>query len=146
MLEANEQIKDALLELAEERSRPFCYSDYMTIEENEDGEFRCPKCGSDDFMRELEGVGVEFGCDWIIDHIVKTEGEKVDIGELYRELLDEIYEPVKFGELEYCPSMVLELVDQTAFTMGCHENADSLVEDGQLVCLDGEYYRLNDLM
>lgn len=51
----------------------------MTVEENEDGEFRCPKCGSDDLMREVEGVGVEWGYDWIIDHIVETEGEKVDI-------------------------------------------------------------------
>jgi hypothetical protein len=118
----------------------------MTVEENEDGEFRCPKCGSDDLMREVEGVGVEWGDDWIIDHIVETEGEKVDIEELYRELLDEIYKPVRFGELEYCSSTVLEMVDHTAFRIGCNENADSLVEDGQLVCLNGNYYRLDALM
>lgn len=82
----------------------------------------------------------------MIDHIVETEGEKVDIEELYRDLLDEIYEPIKFGELEYCPSQVLESVDPTAFRMGCNEYADSLMEDGQLVCLNGNYYRVDDLV
>lgn len=146
MLEASEKIKEALKEKAHDLSRPFCYSDYMTVEENEDGEFICPKCDSDDLMREVEGVGVEWGYDWVIDHLVETEGEKVDIEELFRELLDEIYEPIKFGELEYCPSQVLEAVDSTAFRMGCNENADSLVEDGQLVCLNGNYYRIDDLI
>jgi len=146
MLEASEKTKEALKEKAHDISRSFCYSDYMTVEENEDGEFKCPKCGSDDLMREVEGVGVEYGYDWIIDHLVETEGEKIDIEELFRELLDEIYEPIKFGELEYCPSQVLEAVDPTAFRMGCNENADSLMEDDQLVYLNGNYYRVDSLV
>lgn len=146
MLEASDKIKEALKERAHDISRPFCYSDYITVEADKDGDYRCPRCGSDDLMREVEGVGVEWGYDWIIDHIVETEGEKVDIEELYRDLLDEIYEPIKFGELEYCPSQVLEAVDETAFRMGCNDNADSLVEDGQLVCLNGNYFRIEHLL
>ncbi len=146
MLEATDEIKDTLRELAEERSRPFCYSDYMTVSVDGDGEYRCPKCGSDDLMREVEGVGVEWGLDWVIDHLVETDGEKIDIEELFRDVLDEIYEPIKFGELEYCPSQVLEAVDSTAFRMGCNENADRLVEDGQIVCLNGSYYRIDALI
>jgi len=146
MLEASEKIKEALREKAHDASRPFCYSDYMTVEENEDGEFRCPKCGSDDLMREIEGVGVEWGYDWVIDHLVVTEGEQVNIEELYRDLLDEVYEPIKFGELEYCPSQVLEAVDPTAFRMGCNDNADSLMEDDQIVYLNGNYYRVDNLV
>lgn len=146
MLEATETIKEALKERAHDLSRPFCYSDYITVEENEEGDYICPKCGSDDLMREVEGVGVEWGYDWVIDHIVETEGEKVDIEELYRDLLDEIYEPIKFGELEYSPSHVLESVDPTAFRIGCNDYADSLMEDGALVCLKGTYYRVDDLV
>lgn len=146
MLEATETIKEALKERAHDLSRPFCYSDYITVEQNEEGNYICPKCGSDDLMREVEGVGVGWGLDWVIDHIVSTEGEKVDMEELYRDLLDEIYEPIKFGELEYCPSQVLESVDQTAFRIGCNEYADSLTEDGALVCLNGTYYRVDDLV
>ncbi|MBA4026679.1 MAG: hypothetical protein C0473_00405 [Cyanobacteria bacterium DS3.002] len=146
MLEASEKIKEALREKAHDASRPFCYSDYMTVEENEDGEFRCPKCGSDDLMREVEGVGVEWGYDWVIDHLVAAEGEQVNIEELYRDLLDEVYEPIKFGELEYCPSQVLEAVDPTAFRMGCNDYTDSLMQDDQLVYLNGNYYRVDSLV
>ena len=37
-------------------------------------------------------------------HVVKPEGEEQDIEENYREQLDQVYEPIKFGELEYSPS------------------------------------------
>lgn len=145
MLEATENIKEALKEKAHDISRPFCYSDYMVVEANGDGEYFCPKCGSDDLMREVEGVGVEWGYEWVMDHIVETEGETVDIEELYRDLLDEVYEPIKFGELEYSPSTVLESVDPTAFRMGCNDYADSEIEDGRLIYLNGNYYRLDGI-
>jgi hypothetical protein len=57
-------------------------------------------------------------------------------------LLDEVYEPIKFGELEYCPSQVLKSVDPIAFDMGANEYADGLVQDGELVCLNGRFYRM----
>ncbi len=145
MIEATDTIKEALQEKAYEVSRPFCYTDYMVVKANEDGEYFCPKCGSDDLMRELDGVGVEWGYDWIIEHLVKDEGEAVDVAELYRDLLDEIYEPVKFGELEYSPSTVLESVDPVAFGMGAGEHADNEVEDGRLIELAGVYYRMDGI-
>ena len=76
-------------------------------------------------------------------HIVETEGEHVDVEELYRDLLDECYPAVKFGELEYSPSLVLESVDPTAFRIGAGEYADGMIEDGQLIELNGEYYQLD---
>ncbi len=145
MIEATDSIKEQLTERAYEESHRFCYSDYKRVEANEDGEYRCPKCGSDDLMRELEGIGVEWGTDWIVDHLVREEGEEVDIAELYRDLLDEIYEPIKFGELEYSPSMVLESVDTVAFEMGCSEYADNEVDEGRLIELNGSYYRMTGI-
>lgn len=145
MIEATDSIKEQLTERAYDESHAFGYSDYRRVEANEDGEYRCPKCGSDDLMRELEGVGVEWGTDWIIEHLVREEGEEVDIAELYRDLLDEIYDPIKFGELEYSPSMVLESVDRVAFEMGCDEYADSELDDGRLIELNGSYYRMNGI-
>jgi predicted RNA-binding Zn-ribbon protein involved in translation (DUF1610 family) len=145
MIEATENIKEALLERAQEASRPFCYSDYITVQANKDGQFFCPRCGSDDLMREVEGVGVEWGYEWVIEHLVKEEGEAVDISELYRDLLDEIYPTIKFGDLEYSPSTVLESVDQVAFRMGCDEYADSEVQDGRLIELNGTYYRMDHI-
>lgn len=145
MIEATDEIKEALTERAYEKSHPFCYNDYMRVEADKGGEYRCPKCGSDDLMRELEGVGVEWGTDWIVEHLVSIEGEEVDTEELYRDLLDEIYEPIKFGDLEYSPSLVLESVDQVAFSMGCDDNADNEVQEGRLIELDGSYYRMSNI-
>jgi hypothetical protein len=145
MITATESIKEQLTERAYEESHPFCYSDYLRVEANEDGDYRCPKCGSDDLMRELEGVGVEWGTDWIVEHLVEEEGEEVDTAEFYRDLLDEIYEAIKFGELEYSPSMVLETVDRVAFEMGCDEYADSEVEEGRLIELNGRYYQMSGI-
>jgi len=143
MLEATEEIKDKFREQAHEMSRPFCYMDYITVPLDEDGNAVCPKCGTDDLMRELEGVGVEYGYDWIMEHIVKEEGTAIDADEMYADLLDECYEPFKMGDLEYSPSQVLKDVDPTAYRIGKQDYLDSLVEDGQLVCLDGTYYQLD---
>lgn len=145
MIEATDTIKEQLTERAYEESHPFCYSDYLRVEANKEGEYRCPKCGSDDLMRELDGVGVEWGTDWIVEHLVRDDGEEVDMAELYRDLLDEIYEPVRFGELEYSPSTVLEAVDSVAFRMGCNEYADGEVQDGRLIELNGSYYRMDGI-
>jgi len=145
MIEATDSIKEQLRGMAYEESHAFCYSDYRRVEANENGEYRCAKCGSDDLMRELEGVGIEWGTDWIVEHLVREEGEEVDIAEFYRDLLDEIYDPIKFGELEYSPSMVLESVDRVAFEMGCDEYADSELDDGRLIELNGSYYRMNGI-
>ncbi len=145
MINATENIKQTLEERAHEESRPFCYGDYITVSVDKDGQAFCPKCGSDDLMRELPGVGVEYGYDWIAKHLVETEGEDVDIKEMYKDLLDEIYEPIKFNELEYSPSQVLQAVDPVAFNMGADEYADSLVEDGCLIESNGKYYRLDSV-
>ncbi|MBX9570671.1 MAG: hypothetical protein K2X77_17395 [Candidatus Obscuribacterales bacterium] len=144
-INATDKIQEALKERAHDESRPFCYSDYITVTPNEDGQAFCPKCGSDDLMREVEGVGVEYGYEWVMEHIVKEDGERVDIEDMHRDLLDEIYPAVKFGELEYSASHVLETIDPTAFNMGANEYADSMVEEGQLIELNGDYYRLDGI-
>jgi predicted RNA-binding Zn-ribbon protein involved in translation (DUF1610 family) len=145
MINATDAIKKILKERAHDESRPFCYSDYITVKVDESGSAFCPKCGSDDLMRELKNVGVEYGYEWIMEHIVETEGERVDVEEIYRDLLDECYPVIKFGELGYSPSHVLELVDPTAFRIGVSEYADCEVEDGRLIELNGTYYRLEDI-
>jgi len=94
-------------------------------------------------MREVDGVGCEYGLDWIMELIVEMEGEQVDIEELYSDLLDECYPAVNFGELVYSPSQVLESVDPTAFRIGAGEYADGMIEEGVMIELNGSYYRLD---
>ena len=39
----------------------------------------------------------------------------------YRDLLDDIYEPVKYGELTFFASRIIEELDPVAFTIGFRE-------------------------
>lgn len=56
-------LQEKLTALAFEVTDNFCYSCYQVVKGD-----RCPKCFSDDFMRHLEGVGVEYGTDWVVEH------------------------------------------------------------------------------
>jgi hypothetical protein len=39
-------------------------------------------------MRPLDGVGVEYGTEWVIEHLIKEHREPIDTEEAYEELLD----------------------------------------------------------
>ena len=113
----------------------FCYSCYKVV----DGQF-CPSCHSDDFMRHLSGVGVEYGCDWVIDHLIGQHCTAVDAEDLFEEVLDECYPEVTIGCSTFTPSQIMKELDPTAFRIGAQENVDSLAEDGQLYESNGEHY------
>ncbi len=102
-------------------------------------------CGSDDNMRELPGVGCEYGTDWIVEHFVKDEFEYLTESEMedrYIELLDEIYDEVKIGNLTVSAGDVMKTMDPIAFRIGVSEEADHNVEEGRLVELNGYYYEV----
>ena len=47
-------------------------------------------CWSDDLMRHLAGVGVEYGTEWVIEHLIQQHCQPVDGVEMFCEMLDEI--------------------------------------------------------
>jgi len=118
----------------------FCYSCYKVVE----GEF-CPNCHSDDFMRHLAGVGVEYGTEWVIEHLVKQHCEPIDEEKLFEDMLDECYEEVKLGSLSWYPSYVMKQLDPIAFRCGVSEYIDGLVSDGEYFEYDGGYYDFVDI-
>ena len=61
-----EEIQNKLTDLAFERTTPFCYSCYQDCSDGQ-----CEICGSDDLMRHLKGVEVEYGTDWVIKNILE---------------------------------------------------------------------------
>ena len=131
-----EQLQEAAYTITDN----FCYACYKVV----DGD-RCPTCGTDDFMRHLEGVGVEYGTEWVIDHLIETRLEPVDGEELFEELLDECYPEIQIGCCTFSPSQVMQELDPTCFRIGTQENLDSLAEDGQLYEHNGDYYQITDL-
>ena len=118
----------------------FCYTCYKVVED----EF-CPTCHSDDFMRHFEGVGVEYGTEWIIDHLIETRLDPVDGDEMFEELLDECYPEISIGCCTFSPSQVMKELDPICFNIGVTENLDSLAEDGILYEYNGDYYQMEDL-
>ena len=133
----NTDLQEKLQALAFDVTDNFCYSCYKVVEGD-----RCPGCGSDDFMRHLDGVGVEYGTDWVIEHLIKEHCSPVDAEEQFEELLSETCETVKIGSLEYDPGYVLRNIDPVAFRCGV---SDMLVDDEQFIEVDGQYYQVYDV-
>lgn len=130
------RLMDAALRITES----FCYGCYKVVE----GE-QCPDCGTDDLMRHLKGVGVEYGTEWVIAHLIQTRLTPVDGEEMFEDLLDECYPEVKIGECVFSPSQVIKGLDPVYFQMGASENIQHLAGDGVLYEYDGNYYHLHDL-
>jgi hypothetical protein len=133
----NDDLKERLTELAFNVTDNFCYSCYKVV----DGDI-CLNCHSDDFMRHLSGVGVEYGTDWVIEHLIKEHCSPIDAEKKYEELISETCETIKIGTLEYDPGHVLRNIDPVAFHCGV---SDMLSNDEQYVEVDGQYYQVNGI-
>ena len=130
-------LQEKLTALAFDVTDNFCYSCYRVVKGD-----NCPGCYSDDFMRHLEGVGVEYGTDWVVEALIKEHCTPIDAEEEFEELLSETCEVVKIGTLEYDPGYVLRNIDPVAFRCGV---SDMLADDEQYMEVDGEYYRVYDV-
>jgi hypothetical protein len=118
----------------------FCYGCYKVVE----GDY-CPECHSDDFMRHMDGVGVEYGTEWVIEELIKQHCEAIDDEELFDEMMDECYPEIEIGCCSWQPSYAMKELDPTAYRIGVSEHADSLVQDDQLYECDGDYYQMFDI-
>ena len=132
-----DDLKEQLSALALSITDNFCYSCYKVVKAD-----KCPDCGSDDFMRHLKGVGVEYGTDWIIEHLIQEHCSPIDADELYEELLSETCEVVRIGSLEYDPGYVLKNIDPVAFDCGI---SDMLADEDRFIEVNGDYYNIYDI-
>ncbi len=131
------ELSEKLTALAFDMTDNFCYGCYKVVKAD-----HCPGCHSDDFMRHLEGVGVEYGTDWVIEHLIKEHCEAIDAEEQFEELLNECHEPVKVGCCEWDAGHVMKELDPVAFRCGV---SDMLADDDQFVEVGGDYYRVCDV-
>lgn len=130
-------LKDKLQTLAFDMTDSFCYGCYKIVKEKS-----CPSCHSDDFMRHLDGVGVEYGTDWVIEHLIKEHCPVVDGEEEYEQMLNECYDPVKIGLSEWEAGYVVKELDPVSFRCGV---SDYLADDEEFVEIDGAHYRICDI-
>ena len=133
----NDELSDKLKALAFDITDNFCYGCYKVVKAD-----HCPGCYSDDFMRHLKGVGVEYGTDWVIEHLIPEHCEAIDSEGQFEEQLNEICETIKIGSLEYDPGYVLKEMDPTAFRIGASEMLDDLDQYSEV---NGQYYNNYDI-
>lgn len=71
----------------------------------------------------------------------KDSGEAVtrrEAQDMLNEMLDECYDLIRFGELSYLPSDVLESTDPIAHRVSVNDYIDSLCQDGDRIVYDYE--------
>lgn len=137
------EIKESLEQIAFNQTKPFCY---LCYEEAPSG--TCRKCHSDDLMRLLPGVGVEYGTDWVIKHLISENVSPADTSETFEQSIRGCYEEtVKIGWIEYDVVNAIKELDPISFEMAESEWIDNEVSDGNLVTFDNgsNYVWLHDL-
>jgi len=71
------EIQQKLEKLALDRTTPFCYGCYVKAPKGV-----CPECHSDDLCRHMDGIGCDWGTDWVIKHILEEELQEIHLGTL----------------------------------------------------------------
>lgn len=126
------EIKKQLEELAYKRSIPFCHSDYKECPTG-----RCTKCGSDDLMRLVPGVGCEWGIDWVVQHILETELEPVDLEEMFEESVRQIYpETTKVGWMEFDTVTLMKENDPVGWRSALADYESEEASEGTILSFD----------
>jgi hypothetical protein len=137
------EIQQKLEQLAYKRTTPFCYGCYIKAPTGV-----CPKCQSDDLMRELAGVGVEYGLDWIIKHILETELTPVNTEEAFEESVRQCYpEIVQVGWMNLDTVDIMKSQDPISWRIAQTEWESQEEEAEQIISLDNgsSYYRVHDI-
>ena len=135
-----DELLKRLNRIAYKKSKPFCYSCYVTVKGS-----HCRLCGSDDLMRE-DCNGVEWGTSHIIDTILsESDISTIDLDEAYDQMLDECYEEIKMGYNTWAPSDVLKNMSPGDYELGKGEYLHSLLDDEQALEINGKYYWEHDI-
>ena len=138
----NHELLAKLHEHALRISKPFCYSCYELAPSG-----RCVKCGSDDLMRHVDGVGVEYGVEWIVKDLLESL-TPVDTDEMYDCWLRDCYsETVNVCGFEMDPVQILRELDPVAYRCGKSDwEADFADNDELYFTIDGTtYYEVSDI-
>lgn len=137
------EIHEKLEQLAFERTTPFCYGCYIKAPKGV-----CPKCYSDDLMRHLDDVGVEWGTSWVINHIVEQELTPVDLNEVFEESIRDCYpDEIKVGWMTVDAVDVMKTQDPVGWRCALSEYKEQEADEGNIVSFDNgvTYYWTHDL-
>lgn len=137
------EIQQKLEQLAFNRTTPFCYGCYIKAPKGV-----CPKCHSDDLMRHLDGVGVEYGTSWIIKHILEEELTPVDTDEAFEDSIRSCYpEESQIGWLKVDTASAIKTLDPISWGIAQSEWESQESEEGNIITFDNgsTYYWSHEL-
>lgn len=137
------EIQKKLEQLAFDRTTPFCYGCYAKAPSGV-----CTSCGSDDLMRHFEGVGVEYGTAWVIEHILREELTPVDLDAEFEASMEGCYEDeTQVGFIKVSTLWAIQQLDPTAWDMAKNEWIDAQAEDEEMLSFDNgnTFYRTSDI-
>ena len=127
-----ETIYNQLTALAFQVSKPFCYLCYREVKTS-----HCPKCGTDEFMRILEGVGVEYGTEWVIEEILKEHLEPVNQEEAFESMMEDCYPTdIKVAWVELDTIDILKKMCPCDWDMAKDEYIYNLEQDEEVMSFD----------
>ncbi len=135
-----EYLLEDLRLLAQQESTPFCYQCYAKAPSG-----TCSGCGSDDLMRITGDNGPEYGFDWIIKDLIENNLSEVETGSFLVDFIDELYPKIVIGSVYFLASEVLKTCDPVSWGIFEDEELASRVNDGEMIQIDGKYFRTHEL-
>ena len=138
-----ETIYNQLTALAFQESIPFCYGCYIKAPTG-----KCDNCGSNDLMREMDGVGCEWGTEWVIEEILKEHLEPVNQEKVFEEMMEDCYPTdTKVGWLKLNTVDILKTMDEISWDIAKDEYISGLEEDEEVMSFDdgSSYYWTSDI-
>lgn len=137
------EMQKKLEQLAYNRTTPFCYGCYIKAPKGV-----CTECHSDDLMRHLEGVGVEYGTHWVIKHILKEELTAVDLEKAFEESVRQCYpETVQVGWMNFDTVELMKSQDPIWWNCALSEYESQEESEGTIISFDNgsTYYFANEV-
>lgn len=137
------EIEQKLEQLVFDRTTPFCYSCYKDAPTG-----TCESCLSDDLMRCLPGVGVEYGTNWVIKHILQEDLTPVNLEEAFEESVRECYEEqTTVGWMTLDTVSIMKEMDSVSWGCAQSEWESQEAEEGTIISFDGgsTYYYATDI-
>ena len=138
-----ETIYNQLTALAFQESIPFCYQCYIKAPTG-----KCDNCESDDLMRVMDGVGCEWGTEWVIEEILKEHLEPINEKEAFEDMIEGCYPmETKVGWLELNTVDILKTMDEISWDIAQDEYISSLEEDEEVISFDNgsTYFWTNEI-
>lgn len=142
--EMNNEIYKQLTDLAFKKSKPFCYQCYKEAPTGV-----CSSCHSDDLMRLVDGVGCEYGTEWIVKHILETELEAIDMEEEFESHIRDCYpEETKVGWMTFDTVKLMKENDPISWDCAKSEWESQFVDDETFITFDNgsNYFKIEDIM